>query len=1539
MRRTASVLPARSSRPLRRRRPLALLLALLVAVLALGAPAPAQAVGEPVLIDDFGGNVRGTRTVTLLDPDGTTPLGQFSQAGGLGTITATGSGNRAAGVQLDYAFPATDLRSGLSNTQFFVQFASITRTPEDPTAANVGITVTDDAGRRSTYTTSLGNTGRFAVVLNFDCTGGASACFQGDASFSSITGVQLRVMFPSNVSEGTLTAVVDEISTTPTGGAVPTPATPVLEGPSGTLLFDGPRTLSYEISFRSDGVEVPVNREPGSSEGLRASYVTVGGTAPGRTDVSLSGSLLSIGPVTGPGEVTVQVPAGVLVDGWGQRTLASAETRVTLRSPEPATAVVPPPPAVAGEAYSHHLAASGGYPDDYDYSVTAGMLPPGLTLSREGVLSGTPTTTGRYEVTVAVDNGYRIFGVVLPLLVGTPPTIAPVDDVEVTVGEPASVPIVVGGDPDPSVEVAGLPGGLTATATGITGTPTGPGGVHWVSYTASNAFGSVTRTFTITVLAPPGVEAPTTEQVGRRGERIEISFRVTGFPEPQLFLSSVPSGLSLSDSDGGTFILSGVPQETFEERVIVTAINPSGSMSATFDLVITEDVVVTTPTSVEAEVGEPFTLPLTATGFPAPDVELEGTLPTGLAVTDGGTGPAITGTPTESGGFALEVVATNRLGAERAPLTLTVTEDAAFTSDDRATVVAGEEVTLPITVTGFPVPAIELDGDLPDGLTFTDGGDGTAAITGTPASGTGGAHVLTLTAGTATQIFTLTVHERPVFTSAAGVELTPVEDGGTFVVSASGVPAPTLTATALPAGWTLTDAGDGTAVLTVPATGPGGPTELELVASNPAGSAEQTLALTVRTVPTVSVPDRVEVALGDPVDVLVGWTGYPVPEVTSSADLEAVGLALVLVDGDPRLRGTPTEDGLLTIPLRAENGVVGAPATDELVLEVTSVPELSLPAELTLAVGEDVSLPLEASGWPVPEVTATGLPAGLEVVDGRLVGTPTEPGDHTVRVTATNRVGEDVAEVALRVTAPPAFDRDAITVELVEGDAAEHVLAATGFPAPGLTVAGDLPAGVTFTDRGDGTAVLAGTPEPGTAGSYPLVVTATDDAEATATLEVTLVVTARPAFTSPDTLALVVGEPVAAEVTASGTAPVVITATSGLPAGLTLTDRGDGTALLSGTPTGPGGVSELVLLASNAQGETEQRVTVTTEAAPRWTGPTALTLDRGEPVSVELSASGWPLPQIAATALPDGLTLTDRGDGTALLTGTVEQAGATTVVLSATNPRGSVQVQVQVEVTALPVIDAPARAELTEGEPASVPVSAEGYPTPTLAVDGVLPDGVTFTDRGDGTGELSGTPAAGTAGTYLVELVASNTPTGGGPQLLAVGEQRQPLELVIAAAPTPDPTPTPTGSPTPTPTETPSPTPTETPSPTPTDTPTPTPTETPSPTPTGTPTLAPTPAPSPSPTGADPTGQPGPGEDPSTAPDGEPTDEPDPTTEPTATSEPTDPGTDDEAPADPSDTDRGDGLAATGGPALGLAGLGLVLLAAATATLRGARRR
>jgi large repetitive protein len=145
----------------------------------------------------------------------------------------------------------------------------------------------------------------------------------------------------------------------------------------------------------------------------------------------------------------------------------------------------------------------------------------------------------------------------------------------------------------------------------------------------------------------------------------------------------------------------------------------------------------------------------------------------------------------------------------------------------------------------------------------------------------------------------------------------------------------------------------------------------------------------------------------------------------------------------------------------------------------------------------------------------------------------------------------------------------------------------TGFPEPSLAVSGALPGGVAFTDNGDGTAILSGTPAAGSEGVYPLTITASNgvdpDDEQTFTITVVEAAAAQaPQITSPDSTTFAVGVPGSFTVTTTGIPTVSLAVSGALPGGVAFTNNGDGTATLSGTPSaGSEGEYSLTITASN----------------------------------------------------------------------------------------------------------------------------------------------------------------------------------------------------------------------------------------------------------------------------------------------------------------------------------------------------------------------
>ena len=68
------------------------------------------------------------------------------------------------------------------------------------------------------------------------------------------------------------------------------------------------------------------------------------------------------------------------------------------------------PNAKLGVLYSLQLKGAGGAAPYGDWFVERGLLPPGLTLSGNGVLSGTPTAPGTYSFVVTLVDAHNIPG-------------------------------------------------------------------------------------------------------------------------------------------------------------------------------------------------------------------------------------------------------------------------------------------------------------------------------------------------------------------------------------------------------------------------------------------------------------------------------------------------------------------------------------------------------------------------------------------------------------------------------------------------------------------------------------------------------------------------------------------------------------------------------------------------------------------------------------------------------------------------------------------------------------------------------------------------------------------------------------------------------------------------------------------------------------------------------------------------------------------------------------------------------------------------
>ena len=116
--------------------------------------------------------------------------------------------------------------------------------------------------------------------------------------------------------------------------------------------------------------------------------------------------------------LSVDAPGGKQVTASSGALTPATSSAFTVSCPAISVAPASLPAAAPGNAYSQTLSASGGIAP-YAFAVTAGALPPGLTLSSAGLLAGTPSATGVYSFTVTATatggcTGSRAYSVTVP---------------------------------------------------------------------------------------------------------------------------------------------------------------------------------------------------------------------------------------------------------------------------------------------------------------------------------------------------------------------------------------------------------------------------------------------------------------------------------------------------------------------------------------------------------------------------------------------------------------------------------------------------------------------------------------------------------------------------------------------------------------------------------------------------------------------------------------------------------------------------------------------------------------------------------------------------------------------------------------------------------------------------------------------------------------------------------------------------------------------------------------------------------------------
>lgn len=857
-----------------------------------------------------------------------------------------------------------------------------------------------------------------------------------------------------------------------------------------------------------------------------------------------------------------------------------------------------------------------------------------------------------------------------------------------------------------SVSAGSLPAGLSLNASSgaITGTPAGPASTTPVNFTvrvtdsSTVAPQSASQALSITVSQAPAITSANKASfvVSTSGS---FSVSATGTPTPSITESgALPSGVTFTDNGNGTGTLSGTPAAgtAANYAITFTASNGVGTAATqSFTLTVGQPPAITSASSTTLTAGTAGTFSVTTSGFPKPALSETGALPSGVTFVDNGDGTAtLSGTPAAGTGkqYSLAITASNGVGSNAAQtFTLTVNETPAITSANKTTFTVLTAGTFPVTTSGYPTASITESGTLPTGVTFVDNGNGTGTLAGTPANGTAGSYPITFTPSNgvgspAAQNFTLTVGQAPAITSGASKTFT-AGTAGSFTVTTSGFPKPTLSeAGALPTGVTFVDNGDGTATLSgTAAAGTGKTYAITITASNGIGSnATQSFTLTVDEAPAITSANSTTFSVGGAGTFQVAASGFPTPAFTESGPLPNGVTFADNGNGTGTLSGTPATgtNGTYSISFTAGNGV-GSNATQSFTLTVNSAPVFSSASSTTFTAGTSGSFTITAIGNPTPTITESGsLPSGVTFTGGTgsatLSGTPAADtgGTYTITFTAGNGVGTNATQsFTLTVDEAPAITT-ANSATFTEGAFGSFTVQTTGTPTPSITESGPLPSGVTFTDNGNGNGTLSGTPAGGTNGTYSITFTASNGVGSNATQSFTLTVNSAPVFSSASSTTFTTGSSGSFTITATGSPTPSLTESGTLPTGVTFTG-GTGSGTLSGTPaTGTGGMYNITINAQSTSGTTAQNFTLTVDEAPAFNSSASATFFLSQNGNFQINATGYPQSGMTITevnALPNGVTFTDNGNGSATLSGTPTTTTGSpwSIVLTANNGIGT----------------------------------------------------------------------------------------------------------------------------------------------------------------------------------------------------------------------------------------------------------------------------
>jgi uncharacterized protein (TIGR03437 family) len=777
------------------------------------------------------------------------------------------------------------------------------------------------------------------------------------------------------------------------------------------------------------------------------------------------------------------------------------------------------PAAQLNLPYNTTFNAGGGTPP-YTWSIVAGSLPPGMSLSPAGAIRGTsagPSSGFTVQVTDATfpssmpAQGFFFIGFCSA-------TVSP-SSLGHTFEDPGGSDVLI-----INSFCGGFTPGTTVPWINITGTIPGDGFDSVNITIAPNATpatrtGNVTFTFnqvspvlvlsvTITQYAKLLFSTPSSLPVGEVSVPYSVALQATGGSgigrSFAITSGSLPPGLTLS---GAT--ISGTPPAPGVSSFTAQVTDHDGFSGTPFSgtqnyaLTIVPPLTITAMSLPGGIVGQSYSTTLAATGGIAPVSWslTSGALPAGLFL-NAATG-AISGTPAlnAQGTSSFTIRATDSFGViSTAPFQVRVDPPPLVIQTSSLTpATEGVAYGAAFSASGGTPPYSWSSSGLPSWLTLSTAGQ----LSGTPPVGSAGPYTFTISAQDsasrfASVSFTLQVNPGPPsITTTSPLPHAKETTQVSIAFQVSGGAAPyTWTATGLPAFLSLSGAGflNGT-----PPLGSTGSVSFSVTVTDAKGkSATGTFTLPIDPLLSITTTSSLQATQGQSFSATFNASGGAAPYSFSATGLP--GWASMssggVVSGTPS-RGSAGGSAFAVVASDAAGHTSSAPFALT-VLAPNGGLTITTPSPLPMAgVGNYYQSTLGATGGAPPyRWSGSGIPDGLTLSSaGLLSGTPSTAGDDTITAQVTDSNG-NVAFQALDLRVTPAGLRIVTPSPLAAGEVSISYSVAfqsdRGARPLVWSASGPLPGGMTF----DATGLLSGTPT--APGDFVFTAHLTDSTGATA---------------------------------------------------------------------------------------------------------------------------------------------------------------------------------------------------------------------------------------------------------------------------------------------------------------------------------------------------------------------------------------------------------------------------------------------------------